>query len=229
MVFVKAQAGPPLAGDPDAMFTVHYFDEKGNLTLRSSGSRAWRCNNPGNLHKSPYSMSKKRRAIGFAGDSQDAYAVYPDKETGHEALIVMLKGSIYSPKTLRAALEKYEPNKKDYADIVARKTGLDPDRTIKSLTDAEFESFWKAIEFVERWTEGKEDFIEKRYISGVRKKRGVIVEYLVCSDKESVWMSKQDAIKLTIEGRLHAILVHQKNGNHYLRPEYGQHGFSIIT
>jgi hypothetical protein len=79
MVFVEAKTGAPLAGDSDAMFTVQYFDEKGNMTIRSGGSRAWRCNNPGNLHKSSYSMSKKRRAIGFAGDSQDEYAVYPDK------------------------------------------------------------------------------------------------------------------------------------------------------
>jgi len=56
MKFIKAQVGPPLAGDPDSMFTVEYFDEKGNMTIRSRGSRAWRCNNPGNLHRSHYSM-----------------------------------------------------------------------------------------------------------------------------------------------------------------------------
>jgi hypothetical protein len=73
-------------------------------------------------------MGKQRRAIGFAGDSEDEYAVYPDKETGHEALVVMLKGSVYSPKTLRAAMEYYEPRKKDYIDIIVAKTGLDSSR-----------------------------------------------------------------------------------------------------
>jgi hypothetical protein len=58
MVFVRAQAGPPLAGDPRDMFTVQYFDEDGNLTIRSRGKRAWRCNNPGNLAKSPYIQHK---------------------------------------------------------------------------------------------------------------------------------------------------------------------------
>lgn len=58
MVFIKAQSGPPNFGDPEAMFTVQYFDEDGNMTIRGGGSRAWRCNNPGNLRKSKYSTSK---------------------------------------------------------------------------------------------------------------------------------------------------------------------------
>lgn len=77
MVFIKAQTGPANVGDPKAMFTVQYFDKDGNMTIRSGGTRAWRCNNPGNLHRSHYTMSKKRRAIGFAGDDKDEYAVYP--------------------------------------------------------------------------------------------------------------------------------------------------------
>lgn len=48
-------------------------------------------------------------------------------------------------------------------------------------------------------------------------------------DKESILLPKQEAIKWTMESKLNAVLVHMKNGNHYLRPEYGQHGFVIIT
>src|SRR3569832_1835267 len=107
MVFVRAEVGPPNYGDPKGKFTVHYFDEKGNMMNRSGGSRAWRCNNPGNLLASPYSRSKNRRSIGQAGDGKNEYAVYPDYETGREALVVMLKGKIYSPLTLRAAIKRY--------------------------------------------------------------------------------------------------------------------------
>ena len=57
----------------------------------------------------------------------------------------------------------------------------------------------------------------------------LLSKYLVCMDKGSIWLPKQEAIKWTMEGKLHAVLVHMKNGNHYLRPEYGQHGFVIIT
>ena len=82
MIFVKAKVGPPNIGDPKGLFTVQYFDEKGNMTIRSGGSRAWRCNNPGNLLASSYSRGKSRRSIGKAGDERDEYAVYPDYETG---------------------------------------------------------------------------------------------------------------------------------------------------
>lgn len=199
------------------------------MTIRSGGSRAWRCNNPGNLQRSRYSMSKKRGAIGFAGDSMNEYAVYPDRNTGHEALIVMLKGSVYSPKTLRTALQYYEPHKKDYIDIVVDKTGLDPDRTIISLNEPEFKSFWRAIEFVEGWVEGEEDFIEKWLISGVHKQRGVIFEYCIQKPSQASWIEKNKAILIANEGRLHAIVVHLKNGTSYLRPEYGNKPFSVIT
>ncbi len=228
MVFVKARTGPSDVGDPKSMFTVHYFDEEGNMIIRSRGTRAWRCNNPGNLRRSHYSMSKQRRAIGFAGDGVDEYAVYPDKETGHEALVVMLRGSVYSPKTLRAAMLYYEPKKKDYIDIIVEKTGLDPERTIKTLTDAEFKSFWQAIEEVEKWENGDEEFIEKWIISGVHKTKGTITEYFVKKSDESVWLSKNDAISLTNKGRLHAIVVHLKNGSNYLRPEYSSKPFKLL-
>jgi len=229
MTFIKAQTDPPNVGDPQSMFTVQYFDEDGNMTIRSGGTRAWRCNNPGNLHRSHYSMSKKRRAIGFARDDKDEYAVYPDKETGREALTVMLRGSVYSPMTLRSALAHYEPKKKDYIDIVADKTGLDPERTIKSLNDKEFKRFWQAVEFVEKWEVGREDFIERWIIAGVHKKRGVIFEYCIRISKGCIWLQKTEAIALASEGRLHASIVHLKNGTAYLRPEYNAKPFELLT
>lgn len=40
MVFVRAKKGPPPA--ESEKYTVHYFDQQGNLTVKSSGSKAWR-------------------------------------------------------------------------------------------------------------------------------------------------------------------------------------------
>ena len=74
MIFVKAKVGPPNIGDPKGLFTVQYFDKDGNMTIRSKGTRTWRCNNPGALLKSPYSMGKARHSIGSAGDGQYHYA-----------------------------------------------------------------------------------------------------------------------------------------------------------
>lgn len=228
MVFVKAKAGPRNIGDPPSMFTVQYFDEQGNMTIRSGGTRTWRCNNPGALLKSSYSMSKDRRAIGSAGFGNYEYAVYPDYETGHEALIVMLRGSRYRNLTLLEASLRYVQEDPNHGPKIAKMSDLDPNRKISSLSDEEFERYWKAIEKNEHWEVGNEEYIPKWIISGVHKKRGVITEYLICTNSESIWLLKQDAIKWTIEGKLHAVLVHMKNGNYYLRPEYGQHGFVIV-
>jgi hypothetical protein len=220
MSFVKAQVGPPNYGDPKSMYTVQYFDDQGNMMIRSGGTRAWRCNNPGNLLASSYSTSTKRRSIGRAGDDTNVYAVYPDYETGHEALVVMLRGGVYSPLTLRAAIKRYDSTNPKYIDVIISKTGFDPGRTIKSLDDEEFEKFWRAIEDMEKWEVGREDFIERWYITAVHMKRGVIQEYCICKNGIETWLAKQEAIALAQERRIHATVVHRSNGSLYLRPEY---------
>jgi len=227
MVFVKAQGGPPNVGDPPSQFTVQYFDKEGNMTIRSGGKRAWRCNNPGNLVASTYSKSKDRGCIGTVTDGSTEYAIYPDYKTGHEALVVMLRGSVYSPLTLRAAMKKYDHSNPQYIDTIVKITKLNPERTIKSLNDEEFELFWKAIEQTEKWEVGNEEFIEKWIISGVHKKHNVITEYLVHKKSDSVWVSKPEALQLALQGRLHAILVHLKTGTLYLRPEFSSHSFVV--
>ena len=229
MVFVKATVGPRLAGDPDSRFTVHYFDENGNLTLRSEGSRAWRCNNPGSLLKGPYSTGKDRHSIGTAGYGGYEYAVYPDYDTGHQALVVMLRGSVYSPLTLKEASSRYVKEDPDHIYKIVKICKLNPDRTIKSLSDIEFDAYWKAIEQNEHWEVGQEDFIEKWYISGVHKKRGIISEYLVNKPDTAVWTSREDALCLAREGRLHVVLVHLRNGTMYLRPEFRTHAFTLVV
>jgi hypothetical protein len=229
MTFIKAEVGPSNYGDGKSKFTVLYFDEQGNITIRSGGSRAWRCNNPGNLIASRYSTGKSRRSIGKAGDGVNEYAVYPDYETGHEALIVMLKGGVYSPLTLRVAIKRYDGTNPKYINEIVAITHLDPERTLKSLNPKEFESFWKAIEKVEKWEIGREDFIAKWYITAVHKKRGIITEYLVKMNRNTVWISKKDALKLADEKKLHAVVVHPQNGHAYLRPEFGSKPFELTT
>ena len=51
-------------------------------------------------------------------------------------------------------------------------------------------------------------------------KHGVIYEYQICRNGKDVWLSKQDAILLAQEWKLHAIVVHCSNGSVYLRPEF---------
>ena len=48
MVFVSAKEGPPNYG-PKEPYTVQYFDEHGNMTIKSGGIKTWR-NNTDKLH-----------------------------------------------------------------------------------------------------------------------------------------------------------------------------------
>lgn len=78
---------------------------------------------------------------------------------------------------------------------------------------------------MEKWAVGQEEFIEKWIIAGVRKKRGIIIKYFINNNVEVRWFSKQDAISLATAGKLHATLVHLKNGTTYLRPEHQSNPF----
>ncbi len=226
LVFVRAIVGPPNVGDKNNLFTVQYFDEQGNMTIRSNGSVTWRCNNPAAMLASPYSTSKDRRCIGTAGNTRYKYAVYPDYQTGHEALMVMLRGSKYFHLTLREASQRYVKEDPDHFHKIARLSKLDPNRVIKSLNTKEFEAYWKAIEQNEGWVVGKEEFVEKWCITGVHLKRGVIYEYCIQKNGKDLWLSKSEAIAKA--NQLHAVVVHTKSGFCYLRSEFRAKPFNSL-
>jgi len=93
-------------------------------------------------------------------------------------------------------------------------------RTIRSLSDAEYEQLLDAMKRHEGWRDGREEpiFVKKILSVHVNTKR-VITEFLVGNDREKEWISKTSAISLAEAGGLHAIVVHTKTGV-YLRPEY---------
>ena len=70
---------------PGPKDTVIYTDENGGRFSYSGGTRTWRNNNPGNLV--PGKISKRHGQIGVVAK----FAVFPDYESGHEALIDCLK------------------------------------------------------------------------------------------------------------------------------------------
>lgn len=224
MPFIKAKEGPPAIGS--TIYTVHYFDEDGNMVIRIDGSKAWRNNNPGNIIYHPRGFAMRHGAIGAAG----GMAVFPDASTGRKALSALLKTSEYQKLSVSELPEKYDKhNAADYRRMLLSISKLDPNKLIKNLSNEEFEKLRIAIERIEGWKEGKEDFIDKWYITGVHKKRGVITEYCVNQSGNSIWLVKQNAIQITLEGRLHATIVHMKTGSMYLRPEHHNHSFIVIT
>lgn len=223
MSFIKAQEGPPNYGSKS--YTVKYFDEKGNMTIRSEETKAWRNNNPGNM-KYKGGFASRHGAIGKAG----GMAVFPNETVGRKALIELLKSSNYNTLKITELPEKYDKdNAKEYRRMLLSISKLDPNKRIKDLTVQEFDRLREAIERIEGWKIGKEDFIDKWYISGVHKKRGVIIEYLVDKGNKALWIAKVEALKLAAEGKLHATIVHLKNGTTYLRPEYGNQPFTRVV
>ena len=120
-------------------------------------------------------------------------------------LVDMLSGKKWGAKTLQQASIDYTPDKPEHIDSIVEETGFDRMRKISSLDPVEFEKYWKAIEKIEKWKIGKEDFIDVWYITGVHMKRGVIQEYCIHKNGANAWISKEEAISLTNEQRIHAI------------------------
>lgn len=223
MSFISAKEGPPNAGSKT--YTVYYFDEKGNMTIRSSGTKAWRNNNPGNM-KYKGGFAVRHGAIGSAG----GMAVFSSKEIGRKALIDLLKSPNYNNFKVTDLPEKYDKdNAQEYRRMLLSIYKFDSNKRIKDLISKEFDQLREAIERIEGWEVGQEDFIEKWYISGVHKKHGVIIEYLVDKKGRSSWIAKEEALQLALDCKLHATIVHLKNGTMYLRPEYGNQPFTRVA
>ena len=234
MKFIKAEEGPKNS--------VIYYDEDGNKLIRhwkkyedepadQASTRSWRNNNPGNHVIGDF--ARRNGAIGQAGSvpgTKSKFAVYPDYVTGRKAQAKRLKeGSMYIDLTLNDFVRKYtgvKPGVPDTQEVINYRkairffTKFGMERIIRSLNDEEYEKLLDAMKKHEGWREGREEHIEVKKILGIHfNKKRVITEFLVGDSSTSTWISKQEAITLAEEGRLHAIVVHTKLGV-YLRPEY---------
>lgn len=156
MKFVRAEEGVPPAGYEKG--SVRYYDEDGNLLIRFEGTKAWRCNNPGNMKYKKGGFGMRHGGIGHAL----SMVVFPTEKIGRDALIARLK----SPEFRILTMEEFpsvwdKPNEVNYRSFLLKETGLSANRKIESLTKQKFEAFRKAIEKMEGWEEGWEEFYEK--------------------------------------------------------------------
>ncbi len=126
-----------------------------NDDLHVGGTLAWRNNNPGNLlpGRMPY-----RNALAI---DRRGLAIFASFQDGWTALHGVLRSPTYARLSMADALEKYAPKGHGnndpalYAKRVQELTGIDPSRQVGDLSDAELDSFMKAIEKVEGFTEGQ--------------------------------------------------------------------------
>jgi hypothetical protein len=189
--------------------SVIYTDDDGKHFRFSGGTLAWRNHNPGNAH--PGHISKKHNQIGIAYK----LAVFPDYESGHEALLDVLKIT-YANSSIDEMMKSYAPpyenNTKKYIKFLHDVTGVKDNKKIKDFTPSKFEKLWKGIEKMESAKEGTVTQVFQ-VTKVCTNAKGVISSLCVNED----WVSKEQCIKLAKQGLVDLEVCTSHSGNTFLR------------
>jgi len=123
--------------------------------IRSGGTVAWICRNPGNIRDGDRFGAYKGKK--FQTASVGAFAIFPDEETAMQAIVSVLKG--YGRISIAGAMKKYAPasdgnNPAVYANTLAAKVGVSADTLVSSLDDSQMNALILEIKRVEGWKEG---------------------------------------------------------------------------
>jgi len=201
--YIKAEQG--------LQHSVIYTTNDGRYFRYSKGKRTWRNNNPGNLVSGD--ISKKHNQIGVAG----GFAVFPNYDTGHSALLDCLK-STFGDKSIDQMIKSFAPLEENpnllvYKKDLHKQTGVVDSTKIKNFTPQQFENLWKTIEKWEGWKEGI--IVEVYKVSCTRKnKKNTIAKY--CIDTIG-WIENNECISLAKQGKIDAAICKSHSGNSYLR------------
>lgn len=211
--YVKARQGPKNS--------VIYTDKNGDDWIFEDGNIPWRNQNPGDMKQG--GVSRRNGSIGSA----NGFAVFPDYDTGHAALLDLLKNT-YANRDIRKLMGAYAPPKdrnktERYIKFVQKLTGVKGDKKIKNFTPVEFEKLWKAIERMEGWGASVGTIRpfnnKKAKIIGVHlDKSGIIDRYNI---EGYGWVPKDQGISLTQQGKVDAIVAISPQGHLFLRGRPG--------
>ncbi len=122
-VYVKAERGLD--------HSIIYTDSTGGYSRFSGGSWAWRNHNPGNLV--PGEVSARHNQIGSSGK----FAIFPDYENGHLALLDCLQ-TTYKNATIDDLVEAYAPAKDGNNKLLSITSGGFPLRTASHKNAPDF-------------------------------------------------------------------------------------------
>ena len=148
----------------------------------------------------------------------------------HAAMIALFKEERFLKLTLEDLPRKYtgvedgQPDTKEaiaYRDFLRTSTKFDMKRTIRSLSENEFNILIKKMENYEGWhpwpwPDG-EDYTPIQKVGGVKMSHHRITDYLIVNLQEKRWVTREEAIQLAEKKLLHAVVVHNKKHT-YLRP-----------
>ncbi len=147
-------ASHPIRAHESGRDVVYTYTNQ-SQTRRSSGTRAWRNNNPGNIR--PGRFTDSAGSIGRAG----GFAAFPDEQTGMDAIILLLKTPRYQAKTLAQAISAWAPpsdgnNTSSYQQQVSNETSVALSTPLHSLDDSQLWQVARVIRRIEGWTAGRE-------------------------------------------------------------------------
>jgi hypothetical protein len=120
--------------------------------INIGGDRNWRNHNPGNLEDGDF--ARRHGAIGSDG----RFAIFPDYQTGKNALISLLTTEAYIALTVAGAIERFAPSIENdvsaYAKFIGNECKVGPDTLLSSMSAQELERLAGAIEKFEGGRKG---------------------------------------------------------------------------
>jgi len=131
---------------------VVYTDKDGNKIRKEGGTVAWRANNPGNIRPPKKFSSAELGAIGVLDTvGNGLFLVFPDFETGKEAIFKLLRRDDYKNSSINEAIAAYAPkfenNTALYQKTVLNAIGgnVNGNTKVGNLSDAQLRAMVNAI------------------------------------------------------------------------------------
>ena len=134
---------------------IEYTTADGKKYIKKGGTPAWRNNNPGNIKYCDGRCINDKYAIGTDG----TFVVFPDFESGINAVKRLLRSNSYNNLTIAATIDQYAPkddnnNTAAYQLSIKNRTGFSLNTKMSDLTDAQLDILINAIHIHEGYKEG---------------------------------------------------------------------------
>jgi len=172
-----------------------YVGSDGNIYEYSGGTPAWRNNNPGNMRA--YKESFGRGAIGTGGgetkDGAPGFAIFPDTNTGWNAMVDLLSQPLYQKLTIEDAINKYAPpnenNVEAYLKDLENRTSFPRTTPMNNLSKDNLLKLAKAMKAHESSKSGKIRLVPKNetYIWRTQEDDKVRPEHEALDGVERSW------------------------------------------
>ena len=132
--------------------TAEFIAEDGTRYLRTGGNPCWRFFNPGNIRPSKTSVCDAFK-IGIAITKSGKFMIFPDYNTGWQALKLLLKMT-YKDYTIDELTEAYSPSKdgnnpQQYSTFIIDEANVKGSDCIKNMDDKTLERVMEAIKKME--------------------------------------------------------------------------------